>query len=314
MPICHFLVHINTKNKSMKIVITGATGYVGRHFVEALIENDSHVEILTVNLSIEEAEELFPFKQCSHIAVNELDKMVEFNPEFIFHLATLSTSRNDLEIISPMLSANIEFGVKVLHFASQCSNLKLFVNIGSFAEYRMGTQKINDAYLYTATKTAFRSFVDYYSQLSHFQYVTLVPYTIYGGKDTAKKMIDYIIESIDAKEHVNMTKGEQILDFINVLDVVSFFINIVNHKEYLKNIPNGEEFHIGTGKGTQILDLVKIVEKEFGKKCNINFGGIPYRPMDTMHSVAPIAKNLELLHWRAKISIEDGIKMIKNSK
>jgi len=33
--------------------------------------------------------------------------------------------------------------------------------------------------------------------------------------------------------------------------------------------------------------------------------------MDTMHSVAPIAKNLDLLHWRAKISVEEGVKMLK---
>ncbi|MEG1555280.1 MAG: NAD(P)-dependent oxidoreductase [Bacteroidales bacterium] len=298
----------------MKVVITGATGYVGQNFIPALIENNSSVEILTVNLMKEEAVRLYPQPQCIHITTEELEKIVIFEPDIVFHLATLSTSRNDLAIIEPMVAANIEFGVKVLHYVSQCKNIKLFVNIGSFAQYRMGCQQVNDAYLYTATKTAFRSFVEYYSKLAHFKYVHLVPYTIYGGKDRAKKIIDYIIESLEAIEPVNMTKGEQILDFVNVKDVVGFFVHMVNHLSLFENIKNGEEFHIGTGKGTQIRELAEIIERVFGKKCHINWGGLPYREMDTMHSVAPIAKNLELLKWRANISIEEGIIMTKNNQ
>jgi CDP-paratose synthetase len=78
------------------------------------------------------------------------------------------------------------------------------------------------------------------------------------------------------------------------------------------NLENGEEFHIGTGKGTTIRELVSIVERVYGKRCNINFGGRPYRERDTMHAVAPIAKNLNLVNWRAKILLEYGINMMKN--
>ncbi|MBO4232625.1 MAG: NAD(P)-dependent oxidoreductase [Bacteroidales bacterium] len=295
----------------MKIVITGATGFIGQNFIPMLVQASPDVEILTVNRSVEKAQKLFPQPQCKHISTEEMSQIVDFNPELVYHLATLSTSRNDRDIIEPMMAANITFGVQLLHYISQCKQLKLFVNIGTFAQYRLGTQQINDAYLYSATKTAFRQFVEYYSNAFGFKYVQLVPYTIYGGKDTAKKLIDYIIESTTAETPVDMTLGEQILDFTHVEDVAGLFIHIMQNLNLFENIRNGEEFHLGTGKGTTPRELAAIVEKEFGRKCNINWGGRPYRPMDTMHSVAPIAKNLELLHWRAKISIEEGVKMMR---
>ena len=295
----------------MRIVITGATGFIGQNFIPQLVQTAPDVEILTINRSVEKAKQLFPQPQCKHISVEEMAQMVEFNPQLVYHLATLSTSRNDWEIIEPMMSANITFGVQLLHYVSQCKGLRLFVNIGSFAQYRLGTQQVSDAYLYTATKTAFRQFVEYYSHEFGFKYVQVVPYTIYGGKDTAKKLIDYIIESTSAEKPVDMTLGEQILDFTHVDDVAGFFIHLMQHLDLFDKIRNGEEFHVGTGRGTSPRELAGIVERLFGTKCNINWGGRPYRPMDTMHSVAPIAKNLELLKWRAKISVEEGVEMLK---
>lgn len=296
-----------------KILITGATGYVGQNFIPELIERYPEIEILTVNISIEEAATLFPYSQCRHISVDELEKVKEYNPELVYHLATLSTSRSDLEIINPMLQANIEFGVKLLHHLTFCSNLKLFVNIGSFAEYNQGPQKINNSYLYSATKSAFRHFVEYYARLSDFKCIHLVPYSLYGGKDTAKKIIDYIRESFDAETPVKMSKGEQILDFTHVKDVASFFINIVGQFDLFTSFPIGEEFHIGTGRGTSVRELAAMMEEIFDKKCNADWGGIPYRPLDTMYAVAPIAKNIKLLNWQTKISIKEGLEIYKKA-
>lgn len=121
-----------------------------------------------------------------------------------------------------MMRANIEFGVLLLDVLSRCPAMKLFVNTGSFAEFRYGNGDFDAAYLYTASKTAFRSFVDYYSTLSGFKYITAIPYSVYGGKMTVKRLMDYIKESMDAENPIDMTLGEQILDFIHVDDIAGF--------------------------------------------------------------------------------------------
>jgi CDP-paratose synthetase len=296
--------------KKHKILITGATGFVGKHLIPQIAVICENAEILTVNRSVEKAQNLFQKLKCKHILSSDYESIKRFNPDIVIHLATMSTSRNDAEIITPMLDANIGFGVHLLSALTECSNMKLFVNVGSFAEYRMGTDKINDAYLYAATKSAFRHFVDYYANLSGFKYITAVPYTIYGGNDTAKKIIDYIQDSLMSATPIKMTKGEQILDFIHINDVVNFFIKIIdNMQDIIESVSNGENFYVGTGRGTKIRDLAKLIEKAENKKCNINWGGLPYRQMDVMFAVAPIEKNNNIINWKSEISIEKGIKL-----
>lgn len=299
----------------MKLLLTGITGFVGQNLLPMIIREVSDIEILTLNIpdDLEKAKQLYPYPNCRHVVSSDFEEVVNFNPDIVMHLATVTTARNDTEIIRPMLAANIEFGVLLLDALTKCDAMKLFVNTGSFAEYRYGPSAINDAYLYTATKSAFRHFVDYYSQLKDFKYITVVPYSIYGGKPTVKRLTDYIVESMDAKEPVDMTAGEQILDFTHVNDLAGFYVHVLKHLNLFLNLNNGEEFHIGTGKGTSIKELAAIVEKVYGKKCNIRWGGRPYRERDTMHAVAPIAKNLALVNWRAKVTVEQGINMMKET-
>jgi len=289
----------------MKVLVTGATGYVGRHLLPKLVKI-SNIEILTINRSLQKATEIFSELDCIHTSTDEWGKIKEFNPEIVFHLASMITSRNDREILNDIIDSNIMFGIKLLDRLRECSNLKLFVNTGSFAEYRLGTDKIDNAYLYTATKTAFRQFVDYYSKLDSYKYIHIVPYTIYGGGDSQKKIIDYILDSFESTVPVKMTKGEQVLDFIHIEDIVSFFIHILKNIDQFIELPNGETLYLGTGKGTSIKELAALLEKKYGKKANINWGSLPYREKDVMYAVAPIGKLIEL-GWLPKIKIEDFI-------
>jgi CDP-paratose synthetase len=300
----------------MRLLLTGITGFVGQNLLPMIIREVPAVEILTLNIpaDIEKAREMYPYPNCRHILTSDLDEVVQFNPEMAMHLATVTTARNDTEIIRPMLSANIEFGVLLLDALTRCDALRLFVNTGSFAEYRYGPSALNDAYLYAATKSAYRHFVDYYSQLKGFKYITVVPYSIYGGKPTVKRLMDYIVEAMDAEEPVDMTAGEQILDFTHVCDLAGFYVHILKNPDLFLRLDNGEEFHVGTGKGISIRELVAIVEQVYGRKCNIRWGGRPYRERDTMHAVAPIAKNIALVNWRAQISVEQGVMMMKEGQ
>jgi len=297
----------------MRIALTGITGFVGQNLMPMIIRDCPDVEVLTLNVEDDliKAKQMYCWKQCTHILTTELDKLIEFNPEIVLHLATVTTERNNTELIRPMLAANIEFGVLLLDALTHCSQFRLFVNTGSFAEYRFGPSQINDAYLYAATKSAFRRFCDYYSQLAGFKYLTVVPYTIYGGKPTVKRLMDYIIESLESETPIDMTAGEQILDFTHVEDLAGFYVHILLNKNKFYDLANGEEFHIGTGKGTSIRELVGIVEQVFQRRCNINFGGRSYRERDIMHAVAPISKNLNLIGWRSKISLKEGVKKLK---
>lgn len=295
----------------MRVVLTGITGFIGQELMPMLLKECKAHEFLTLNVDVNDACKKYPYHEYvnfKHIHTTDLSSVIDFNPDIVLHLATVTTSRNDTAIIHPMIAANIEFGVLLLDTLSKCDNLKLFVNTGSFAEFRFGEGRYDNAYLYSASKTAFRAFLDYYSSLNNYKYINAIPYSVYGGKMTVKRLFDYIYESLDACEPVNMTGGEQVLDFVHVNDIASFFVqSIINFDKFIE-LNNGENIHLGTGKGHSIKEVVSIIEKETGKKANINWGALLYRDRDIMYAVAPIGKNVKLVGWSAKVDIRTGIR------
>ena len=132
------------------------------------------------------------------------------------------------------------------------------------------------------------------------------------GDDTAKKLMDYMMESINAKEHVKMSPGNQFLDFVHVDDVVRFYVSAVNSINNISLLPNGSNYYLGTGIGTRVKDLATLIESKIHKRLNIFWGGLNYRPLDVMCAVAPTEDNNQVIPWKTQISLDQGIdKLIK---
>lgn len=295
----------------MRILLTGITGFIGQSLMPQLLKSCDNLEVLTLNRDVKIAEEKFPYSLYSnfkHIHSTNFDEVVLFDPEITLHLATVTTHLNDIKNLKSILSANIEFGLLLLDSLSKCPSMKLFVNTGTFAEYRFSNDVFDSAYLYAASKTAFRSFVKYYSDLCRFKYITAIPYTVYGGSMTVKRIMDYIKESLESTSQIDMTNGEQVLDFIHVDDVCAFYIYVLDNVEKFYNLKdNGKEFHLGTGIGTSIRDLAKLFENKYKKKCNINWGGKQYRERDIMYCVAPVETNDVSIEWKPRYLLNEKI-------
>jgi nucleoside-diphosphate-sugar epimerase len=163
---------------------------------------------------------------------------------------------------------------------------------------------LDPAYLYAATKTASRSFLDYYSKVYSFKQATVVPYTIYGGKDTQKKIIDLIYDSIGSATALDLSPGEQVLDFIHVDDVSDFYVKIIENIELL---PQKINFQLGTGVGHTLKQVAAIIEEVTQQKTNINWGGKSYRDSDVMYAVANNDDQLKQIKWEASLSLQEGI-------
>lgn len=267
----------------MKILLTGATGFVGKNLLPKILVANQ-VAILVRDKK--KALDLFSNQIIKIIDINDpnyITKIQEFDATVVIHLATFLQSkvRNEENIIK-YVNSNILFGTQLLN-ALVGTNLKYFVNIGTCLEYRNNCSELFSSDLYSATKTAFRSILSYYQNLIGFKWLNVIPFSIYG--DGAPKIVlDFICESLLSKEPIRFTGGHQIIDLVHIENVVDFFIQLI---EGLPTIERAyTEFEIGTCIGISIRDLATMFERVSGKKTNILWGNLEYSELASMRNVA----------------------------
>lgn len=291
----------------MKILLTGATGFLGRNLIPKLVEADFELIVLARNAN----SSLDSLRHISTTDVNWKEEVRSVKPDIVIHLASHLTSSDDEAAINKLIDANIKFGIDLLD-AIKPIKIKYFINTGTFAEYASKSILLEPAYLYAATKTAFRSIIHYYQRIIGFKSINVIPYTIYGGADSKKKLIDIIYDSLNNDKATQMSPGNQCLDFIHIDDVVDFYLSLVKNLDSI--IDDNTEIHLGTGIGNTPKQIACFIEEATGEKANINWGGLPYRPLDTMFSVAKFNLPKKFFDWSPTINIEKGIQKFLISK
>lgn len=293
----------------MNVLISGATGSIGKELTGALCKQGNCVAIIVRDYN--KAKLIYHTTAAAQSIViidvrtsTWVDEVVSFSPEIVIHLASLLTSKDDMNIIPALIESNITFGAQLLQ-ALKPTKFRLFVNTGTFAEYAFGDGELNPSYLYSASKTAFHSIIKYYQQVSDFRVVNVIPYTVYGQDDSRPKIIDIIYESFFDEHPTFMSGGMQVLDFVHIDDVVSFYCMVVD--TYATSGKSWEDFHLGTGTGNTLREVSRLMADKLKISENISWGALPYRANDTMHAVAPIAKMTNQFGWSPVINLEAGI-------
>ncbi len=278
----------------MKILITGASGFIGRQLVERLVLEKHKVAIYSRKI-------LYNFSEPVKIFAGEIKAFSEsiqsFAPNYVFHLAGLSIYPKNSADRESLWEANVLFGAKLVEILKNNKNI-VFVNFNTSLAYQ-GIDIYLHSY-YAMTKACFLQTLCYYSEKNYFRTFNLILYNVYGVNDKTKRAINYIIDSLDAHNTVLMSPGDQVMDFIHVDDVILLCI------ELLKQTPSipKEDIHVGTGKGITLKETARLISTLSEKQTNIQFGGLPYRDDEKMVNIAPIEHNR---FWKSTISIEEGL-------
>ena len=267
----------------MNILVTGSTGFIGKHLCEELKKKHSVFFLVRPHSSQDKLgpnNEFFVFGDNN---ILELRKYIQGNNiEGIIHLASLYIQRHNAEDIPNLIQSNLYLGTAVLE-ATINTSVKWFINTGTIWQ-NYNSPDGEDLYcpvnLYAATKQAFMDVAKFYSETSNIRICTLKLCDTYGPNDTRRKIYSLLEEYAKSGEVLRMSPGEQKLDILHVDDVVHGFIrlmNLLNSKGDLLS-----EYVLTSGRQVSLRELVLEYESTHAVKLNIEWGALPYREREVM--------------------------------
>lgn len=296
----------------MKILVTGATGFIGQNLIKLLLESNYEIHcIVRVDSDISKLDtRVKAFRYDEHI-----DSLMSYFQEERFagviHLASIFLATHTKNDISSLISSNIKFGTELLE-ACKASGVKWFINTGTFWQ-NYQNEDYNPVNLYAATKEAFQNIAKYYTETSNLIFTTLKLNDTFGPNDTRNKVFSLWSKIAKSGETLEMSAGEQIIDISYIKDVVSAFWLLVKHlhsdnKDDFKN----KEFIITNNEKMSLKDLSKVYEEATKTKLNIIWGAKPYRGREVM---IPFSKGHTVPSWKQEYSLKEAIiKTVKKER
>jgi len=299
--------------EKMRVLVTGATGFIGSYLVEKLIGNRHEVLILKRSTSnIWRIKSIF--KDLISYDIDKVTLKSIFDREkidVIIHLATNYKKFHKSEDVENMIDTNIKFPTILLELA-RTNNVKYFINTGTFFEYDFVESSLKENSpktpfdLYASTKLAFEELLKFYAVNYNLKAITLKLFAPYGGKDHKDKLIPYIILNALKDNEILLSHAEQRWDFTYVKDVVDAFVKAMDYVQKM-NIPY-DAFNIGRGEVHSIKEVVETVETILGKKIKVRYGAIPYSDKEIFYARSDPSKSFNKLQWLPRYDLYNGLK------
>lgn len=266
----------------MRILVTGATGFVGQHLLPYL-EKQGHAVYALVRPSTDGSKvytnHLYVFEDdIEHLA----SYLLENHVDGIIHLASLYIAEHKPADIKNIVTSNVYLGTAVMEAAVK-AGVKWFLNTGTIWQ-NYNVEPYSDIFcpvnLYAASKQAFMDMAKYYTEVSDIKFCTLKLCDTYGANDTRRKIFALFEQIAKSGECLKMSPGEQKLDIVHIDNVVRDF------EALAEKLDNGEqlreEYVVSSGRQKSLKEIAKQYEIDHQVTLNIEWGGRPYRKREVM--------------------------------
>ena len=287
----------------MKILVTGATGFIGRHLIKSLVNtNEIHIIVRKESHIPFETEKINIFYYDGSI-----EKLITYFKQEKFdgviHLASLFLATHSTEEIAGLIGSNVQFATELLE-ACKISGVKWFINTGTFWQ-NYQNEEYNPVNLYAATKEAFEVIAKYYTQTSNLIFTTIKLNDTFGPNDTRNKVFNLWAKIAESGELLEMSAGEQMIDISYIDDVVSAYELLINHLGSDNAKKFKEKFFIvSSNERISLRELAILYEEATATKLNIKWGAKPYREREVM---IPWNKGEMVPEWKQKYSLKEAI-------
>lgn len=301
----------------MKILVTGAAGFIGSHTSERLhslghevVGVDNFNPYYSLELKNLNAKALTD-KGISIIKTDlrneNLSKELPTDVEYIFHFAA-QPGISKTSTFEDYLTNNVIATRHLIDYALQCHNLKLCVNIGTSSIYGLeATYPENiapkPASFYGVTKLAAEQLILQKSREKKFKSCSLRLYSVIGPRERPEKMYTKLIANALNNKPFPLYKGSEthLRSFTYVGDIVDGVVSVIGKED----VVDGEIFNLGTEAENSTQEGIEAVEKVLGQKIDIEV--VEARAGDQLRTCANIDKARKLLHYNPTTTLLEGV-------
>lgn len=291
----------------MRVLLTGATGFIGRHVFRRLVEEGHDVAALVRPNS--RLDVLQPANSRVHLLVydgtySSLHAAVAATrPNLVIHLASLFLSHHSALDVARLIESNLNFPTQLLEAMAEF-DVKHLINTGTSWQHFEG-KNYNPVNLYAATKQAFETLLSFYVEAKGIRAITLKLFDTYGPNDDRVKLFSLLRGAAKTGEALRMSPGEQVLDLVYIDDVVDAFLLSMAH---LPLVTTTESYAVSGPDRISLRELVRVYENTVGRRVPVEWGERSYRPREVMmpwkaHDLVP--------GWQARVPLIDGIKYME---
>ena len=293
----------------MKVLMTGATGFIGRHVVRNLRARGAHIIAIrrthtNVSKRTDDADaDQVDWRNCGLNETERLrDLVFETKPTVCLHMAWFtepglySEANQNLELVDSTLALIRIVGEAGCH---------RFVGVGSCAEYESLSVPLSEESsvkpltLYGASKLACRYLGEAIARSYGMEFVWGRIFYVYGPGENGRRVVPAVVNTLLDGGSFAATTGEQVRDFLHVEDVASAFGHLC--------VTNAEGvFNVSSGQPMAMRELLETIAQEIGHPHAIRYGATAKHGFDPPYVVGDSTRLLQL-GWRPRHTLQTGL-------
>ena len=316
--------------KDNPILVTGAAGFIGFHTVYQLLQRGETVvgldnlnDYYDVQLKKDRLQELDNFENFSFVKgdISDREGLTKIWSEKgpfrrVIHLAAQAGVRYSLEDPYSYINSNCMGHLTIMEMCRHTENFEHLVYASSSSVYG-GNEKMpfsvkdevcKPSSLYAATKRSCELMSYSYAHLYNIAQTGLRFFTVYGPWGRPDMALFIFAKAIaEGKKLPVFNNGDMKRDFTYIDDIVTGVIGCLDNPPQRVNekTPPQRVLNIGNTKSEKLMDFIHIIEKEMGKKADIEF--LPMQPGDVKETYADVTETTELTGYEPTTPISVGV-------